>query len=611
VSLVSVDTDPSRFIHAKLFAFRRPNSTLLVAGSANLSRAALMADRTWGNAELVVAQEVPHDQVDELLADLQIFDDEPILPDTPPSEGWEMPQVPLRILAARFVDGILDVGFKCDGLLLNVAVEPDDGAWKSPTEHPTTEAARFLLKKCPRYVRLRGTLEDGSELTSGAAWVDDEASLGISVPERRIAAKLIEAAEAGSLSAGGMFEILQLLHQHLQAPIRSVAQKTSEPQDDPKTFNHSYSIEDVFSDDFGRPHAFPTATLPGGFREADFFKAFTAYFTINNAEEPQGSPEDVTDGNDDQEIEDKKAKEEIERRHATARRAEEGARLRNKLMGALEKVIKAMSTDEFVASRPPDRLGADIAATALLLRKGLVDRILSKEDFASVTDQLWTVLFFGGKAKPGVIPKRLLEADVDATVAFEVALASPRLTAALVLWSFPDWSATTLAAAKFRFTAGLLAAKLPWLIAGGTPEEVAAELRRLARAMPIGANFESLLAAWRAWVQAGAAFSDFQNAVKSTTPRDLAELVSVAEVERGELLWQVGEFCVAEARCRREAKSKATVWPLGDSEPKKIVGNWLVPVSALLKDPKLLGMHEGARQMLLGMAAEAIPIATL
>lgn len=144
------------------------------------------------------------------------------------------------------------------------------------------------------------------------------------------------------------------------------------------------------------------------------------------------------------------------------RRAEEGARLRNKLMGALEKVIKAMSTNEFVASRPPDRLGADIAATALLLRKGLVDRILSKEDFASVTDELWTVLFFGGKAKPGVIPKRLSDGDVDANVAFEVALASPRLTAALILWSFPDWSATTLAAAKFRFMAGLLAAKLPF-----------------------------------------------------------------------------------------------------------------------------------------------------
>ena len=50
---------------------------------------------------------------------------------------------------------------------------------------------------------------------------------------------------------------------------------------------------------------------------------------------------------------------------------------------------------------------------------------------------------------------------------------------------------------------------------------------------------------------------------------------------------------------------------IGGSEPKKIVGNWLVPVSALLKDPKLLGMHEGARQLLLGMAAEVIPVATL
>jgi hypothetical protein len=209
-----------------------------------------------------------------------------------------------------------------------------------------------------------------------------------------------------------------------------------------------------------------------------------------------------------------------------------------------------------------------------------------------------------------VIPKRLSDGDADATVAFEVALASPRLTAALILWSFPDWSATTLAAAKFRFMAGLLAAKLPWLIAGGTPEEVAAELRRLSRAMPTGASFESLLAAWRAWVQAGMAFSAFENAVKSTAPRDLADLVSVAEVERGELLWQVGEFCVAEARCRRDARSKATIRPLGGFESKKIVGNWLVPVTALLKDPKLLGMHEGARQLLLGIAVE-VPVATL
>ncbi len=603
VSLVSVDTDPPRFIHAKLFAFRRPKSTLLIAGSANVSRAALMASLTWGNAELVSAQEVSHEQIDELLADLLILDGEPVLPDTPPSEEWEIPTAPLRILAARFIDGILDVIFKPVGPLLDVVVELDDGTWQPATENPITRAARFLLKKCPTSVRLRGSLGDGSVVSSEAAWVDDEASLGISVPERRIAAKLMEAAEAGSLSAGGMFEILQLLHQHLQQPARSLSHRGSAPESKTKTFVRSYGVEDVFSDSFGRPHAFPPGTPSGGFREADFFKAFMAYFNIDDADELQESAEE-TDETEVQEIEDTKAREELERRQATLRRGEEGARLRTKLMGALEKVIKAMSADEFVASRPPDRLGADIAATALLLRKGLADRILSEEDFASVTERLWTVLFFGNNGGTvGVIPMRLHHADVDAAAAFESALASPRLTAALILWCFPNWRGDTSGAARFRFTAGLLAAKLPWLIAGGMPEEVATELRRLSRAMHTGANFESLLEAWRGWLQAGTAFRDFENAVKSSTPRDLAELVNVAEVVRGELLWQAGEFCVAEAPFRREARTRATVWPLGRSEPKKIVGSWLVPVMALLKDPKLLGMHEPARQVLFGMVA--------
>src|ERR1700724_916628 len=41
----------------------------------------------------------------------------------------------------------------------------------------------------------------------------------------------------------------------------------------------------------------------------------------------------------------------------------------------------------------------------------------------SLTDKLWTVLFFGDNAKPGLIPGRLSEADIDATLAFEVAWA--------------------------------------------------------------------------------------------------------------------------------------------------------------------------------------------
>ena len=126
VQLISIDTEPARFIHAKLYGFHRSHSTLLVAGSANMSRAALMADRTWGNAELVAVQETSQEQFDELLADLTILDQAPNLPERPPLDEWEFPTEPIRILTARFVDGTLEIAFKSDETIKDFTVEVDN-----------------------------------------------------------------------------------------------------------------------------------------------------------------------------------------------------------------------------------------------------------------------------------------------------------------------------------------------------------------------------------------------------------------------------------------------------------------------------------------------------
>ena len=613
VELSSIDTDPSRFIHAKVFALRRPDKTLLVTGSANLSRAALMADGAWGNAELVAVQEMSHERADDLLADLKILEEAPLLPEVPPSEEWEIPTQPVRILSARFIDGVLELVFKSGAPLQDLTVEMDDGARKRCSDFPTKETARILLSRCPKFIHLHCTLENGLKVSSEPAWVDDEASLDISVPERRISAKLMEAAEAGSLSASGMFEILQLLHQHLRQPTKRIVQLTTGESESAPSPTRSYSVEDVFSESFGRPRVDPVASLPGGFRESDFFKAFTAYFTLADTEESSNEeePKDTDQPSDDlvvdgepEEIENEKAKEGIELQQTRRRHAEEGSRLRKKLVGALESVVTAMTADEFIAGRPPERLGADIAATALLLRKGLVDRIISEDDFASITNRLWSVLFFGSKGEAGVLQKHLVSSPAELSASFESAIASPRLTAALTLWCFPDWGQGSTDAIKFRFAAMVLAAKLPWLIAGGTVEEIAGELRRLSRAMPTGVEFETLQTAWKNWVQAGAAFGEFEKVVKEWAAKDLADAVDGDEVKRGDLLWQAGELCVAEANYRRDPKTKALVRPLTGSDPKKLVGSWLVPVACLLQDPNLLNLHEGARTLLLGIIAE-------
>jgi hypothetical protein len=141
------------------------------------------------------------------------------------------------------------------------------------------------------------------------------------------------------------------------------------------------------------------------------------------------------------------------------------------------------------------------------------------------------------------------------------------------------------------------------VVTGGTVEEIHGELRRLSRAMP-GVEFEPLVAAWKNWVQAGLAFREFEHAVSVWTAKELAATVTGSQVMRGDLLWQAEELCVADAHYRRDSKTKAVVQPLTGGPSRKIIGSWLVPVSALLSDPNLLKLHEGPRNLFLSILAE-------
>ena len=154
-----------------------------------------------------------------------------------------------------------------------------------------------------------------------------------------------------------------------------------------------YSVEDIFAEGFGRPQRHTATKVPLGFREADFLGTFTAYFTLSH---PADTEDDATPGSpapgnnagentDSNEIQDSEGKAALVSRQAKRQPTLVSKRLRNWLVNALERVVTAMSTDAFVESRSPERLGADIAATALLLSKGLSEGIISEEDFSSVT----------------------------------------------------------------------------------------------------------------------------------------------------------------------------------------------------------------------------------
>lgn len=610
VQLVSVDVDPSRFIHAKVYGFTRSDSTLLVVGSANISRAALIGNGTWGNAELVAAQAMPSQQADEIFSDIKVLDSAPDLPEISPSDEWEIQASLLRIISARFYNGILEIVYKSEGEAVKLFAEMDGGT-KECSLSEDSSVARLQLAKCPNHLKLHCVFKNGLEASSEPSWVDNEDHLSISVPERRIAAKLAEAAESGFLSPTGMFEILQLLHQHLQHPAKrsSIASARENESQRPRQ-GASYDLDDIFSEGFGRPKTNPNSSLPGGLRETDFFQAFSAYFDLGNSEHteekdhPKRDPQRDVDPDEEEagEISDEKAKELLDERQKLLHRIKEAARLRKKLLAALESVATAMASDEFVLGRPPERLGADIAATALLIKKGLTDKIIPEEDFANITKRLWATLFF---SPTSVIKKRLASCSFEERYDFETAITTPRLTAALTLWCLPDWSCNSREAIQFRLSAMLLVSEFPWLVSGGTIEELHGEFRRLSRTLPESAKFEALVAVWANWIRGGAAFNEFERALKNWNSKELAESIRREEVTSGELLWQSGGFFLADANYRRDAKTNATIHSvIRPEEVKLFKGNRLVPVSDLLHQGSPVVIDDRVRETLQGIFAE-------
>jgi hypothetical protein len=608
VDMVSIDTDPPRFIHAKLYAFDRGAVTSLVSGSANISRAALLSTEAWGNAELVALQEVGNEQTDEIFAELIVQDEPPVFPAAPPSDEWEIPTTPVRILKVRFYEGLLSIKFKVDGIPIALSLLTDDGNRKDLSEWSDDGQVSVSCPRCPRSVRLGCKFDDGREELSAPLWVNDEASLGKPVPERRLTAKLIESMEAGSLSAGGMVEILLLLNQHLRYPV-SQAQRTNQNttvQD--TTGGRSYGVDEVFAEGFGKPSADISNRPSGGFSQSTFLATFAAYFSLSSPEtEPppeqgsgNGQEPDTPEPEDEATIEAREA----ERRKRRQDRIEEGVRLRKKLLSAFDAVAQAMKSDEFIDGRPPERLGADITATALLIRKYLIDEIISEDDYAKVTEDLWLILFFGSKNEPSVLDRLDAMGAEDGQENTVQAIASPKLTAALTIWCSHNWDSNEPFAVKFRFAAMLLAARFPWLVSNDQPDDIHAELRRLSRAMQMGAGFESLNAAWVDWLRAGQAFSEFERAAHQWTARELAQMISVKEVKAGELLWQASELCVSDMIYQRQPSTKAIVMPLRGGADKMIVGNWLVPVGELINQGQAFDMHDGARLHLQKIIAE-------
>ncbi len=584
VTLKSVDCEEARrpsFIHAKVLAFHRDDDVVLAVGSANCSQAALLAQRAWGNAELMAVDTISHSEVDAFFSGLVRSDQAPSLPDASPSDEWEaMAPQPIRILAARHEGDRLDIAYQAASALSDLLAEADTGVWPAATVDTEHKIASFTLPLRLRTVILSGRGPNGERLASAKTWVDDEASLAAPATLRRVFRRMQEGENAAD-PAQAFRGVLEIFRDYLRDP--EAARRRIKRKDNPDGPPAPYDPTAVFSDTFGHTGVPGSRAEGGAHGSASVLSIIEALFAVSRevgGAPPSSSPGE--EGEEDAETPDPEAAEAALLRRVRA--APEG-KTAAQLHRALLAVEQALREPIFVETRNPTLLGADLALAAVLLVKGLADGLLDVAIFRASTRSLWEALLFGdkGNCAGGSLPRRV-NAIVDPVErdAFIAALATPRLAAALALWSITEWNADDEDSHWFRLSAAQLQERCPWLFAAAAPDVLRAELQAMADGLLPPNERAAATRTWMNVVRAGEGLRALRKALVDRTYDELRAATKAPFVRPSDLVWVNGRLAFPVGRFAREDRVKAQVRFLGETAASRYYATHLLPVRELL-----------------------------
>lgn len=602
VTLKSIDCEAVRrpsFIHAKVIAFHRRDDVMLAVGSANCSQAALLAERSWGNAELMVVDAVGHETVETFFSDLVRGDQAQNLPDQLPADDWKkITPNPLRVLAARHEGNRLDVAFHFAGELIDVFVEADVGAWGATAVDAEHGIATFTLLERVRTIVLKGRGLTGEYFVSPEAWVDDETSLAAPATLRRVLRRIHEGGTDGSDPSQAFRGVLELFRDYLRDP-EAARRRMRGPRDsDPPP--GPYDPAAVFSEDFGRVGI---QTSGGGIAvhaSTSVLSIIEALFRIS--QEVSGARSSLADesGEADGEAADPDAVQEVLiRKTRVAPRGKTSAQLQRALLA----VEQALSDPAFVEARSPTLLGADLALAAILLVKGLADGLLDISTFRESTRRLWSTLFFGEREEcgEGTLVERVNRMSTPAERdTFIAALVSPRLSAALALWSITEWNAGDDDSLWFRFSAAQLHSRYPWLVAAANPSIMADEIQSVAAGLLPPNEQAVAMRTWIELVRAGVAFRTLEDALAVPTLAELRGAVKCPSVGPSDLIWVNSRLAFPTATFLREDRVKARVRFVGQSSTSLYRASFLLPVRELI-EADTLSLPSGGKNRILNL----------
>ena len=584
VTLRSIDCEPDRrpsFIHAKVLALRGDAQTVLAVGSANCSQAALLADGSWGNAELMAVGSVRHEDAEALLDGLVRGDDRPALPEVAPSEGWDIPlDAPLRILAVRFEAGRLRIAYRAPAGIGQVQAVLS-GTAQSAVDHDLVRGVvTFDVASRPRTVAVQASAPDGTRLLSVEAWVDDEASLSAPATLRRIMQRLRDEGDAAWLPSGAFREVLELFRDYVCDP-QAARRHFERPR--PVVGNGGpYDPLDVFSEDFGRLPAF-LAVHRGGTATIHLLSTIEALFALDGTASGRVAapfdPGDVSEQDGEEREAEAEERRLLDRDPLHPPDSRDGARLHR----ALSAIEQALRQPDFIEARTPELLAADLAVAAILLVKGLAAGLLEAGDYRRTTRVLWGSLFFGGSDAQGTLISRIDALPAEARDAFMTALCTPRLSAALALWCATEWAAEDGDALWFRLSAAELYRSHPILFGSRSAGDVLAELDQLAARLLDDNDRLGAARAWVGTVRAGEALRLLSDAISARPLVDLRSATSTEWLAPSTLVWVNGRLGFPAATAARSARSKVSVRFLGQQSLSRYLADRLLPVRDLLK----------------------------
>ena len=574
----------SAFVHAKFYGLRRADNVLVFSGSANCSRAALTAENTAGNAELMVVRQLSTADFDSAL--LGEFVD--VVP-TPLAEQSPEPEPPLetsslRILAARLDGGALRVAFS-PIRAQPLSLEVDGASVEASVVEPGIVNATFGGE--PRFVRLQAST-DGVDTWSMPAWIDLERHLRASARGRGFADSVRARMQPGSWTATAWTEVMEVFCKHLAyMPVRDSGRVTGGGEDGQGgSDDRSFTYADVFSTGYEAPPLSGltelTVKLEGG-KEQSLQQLLLRYFGVGSATEP-GEP--ASGSGDDSDADAVDRPESLPTKKAEAPPLTEADKRR--IQKVLVQVEEAMTTDQFLSERRADQLAADLKVAAVLLRTALREEWIDSAAFFQTTHRVWSALFFSGSPElnQGWLEYRVRKADdPDSLIS---SLRSPSLSAALLAWAFavaPDESSA--ASARFQLAVALAVARLPWLWDAGDGQAVGRELEvLLAHTGLSNTSPETVRGAWAQTLRRGHALLRLEAAASAIPSAVLRSRIRTTELREGALLWQGSAgYCVVTRTTARAEGQKVPVLRLQNrAENSHFVAPFTLPLDALLDE---------------------------